>query len=240
MKVNIFLLCFNECTLLPHTITHYKKYLPNCNITIYDNESTDDSVNIAKNLGCNIISWNSNNEINDHKYREIKNNCWKNVEDGWVIVADMDEWLCVTEEDLRNEEEKGTTILTVKGYDMMGESQSIDLTDIDLHSINKGFAFWVLNKRLCFLKNKVKEINYDHGCHTSNPLGEIQYSLQKYINKHMSNLGLPFLIDKMKKRYERSTNMRIQGMATHYTNDIEIITHRYNDFFNKSEIISTD
>jgi hypothetical protein len=49
----------------PKTIHHYKTYLPNCHITIYDNESTDNSVNIAKQLGCSIVSWKKTDEIDD-------------------------------------------------------------------------------------------------------------------------------------------------------------------------------
>jgi hypothetical protein len=140
-KINVFILCFNESVLLPHTIKHYKKYLPSCNITIYDNESTDNSVEIAKSHGCNVISWSSNNIIDDNKYKEIKNNCWKGLNDGWVIMIDMDEFLCIKENELINEMREGTTILTVKGLDMVGESNTIDLSDIDLQNINKFIKF---------------------------------------------------------------------------------------------------
>jgi len=235
--INIFILCFNEEVLLPHTIEHYKRNLPSCQITIYDNESTDNSVQIAKDLGCNVISWSSNNIIDDHKYIEIKNNCWKNVNNGWILMIDMDEWVNVTEEDLQNEMQNGTTILNIKGYNMIGESMNEELSDINLHQINKGVEYDMESKKLCFLKNAITDMNYSPGAHICDPKGDIKYSEKVYINKHMSSLGLPFLITKMRNRYERAKEMQKQGYATHYTDNADIITSEYNDALQKSRII---
>ena len=237
MNINIFLLCYNENILLPHTIAHYKKYLPSCKITIYDNESEDNSVELAKSLGCEVISWSSGNIIDDFKYKEIKNNCWKEIKDGWIIMADMDEWLCVTEDELRDEMNKGTSLLNIQGLDMIGESNTEDLSDIDLHTINKYNNSRLESKRLCFLRNKITEMNYGLGAHGCSPRGNVKSSKNSYKNKHMSYLGLPFLINKMIKRHERSALMRSKGLGSHYTKDIIKIRRNYNSQLSTSKII---
>lgn len=236
-NVNIFILCYNEELLLPKTVEHYKKYIPNCNITIYDNESIDNSVNIAKSLGCKVISWNSNNIIDDNKYRKIKNNCWKHITDGWIIVVDMDEWLCVTQEELNKEKEIGTSILKVKGCNMIGESQREDLKDINLHEIRKFVVNHYESKYLCFYRNKIKEINYNLGAHIAYPEGDIVYSNKYYINKHMEYLGLPFITKKMYNRYKRSFEMRKMALATHYTDDKKLIEEKYYKQLNESQLL---
>jgi glycosyltransferase involved in cell wall biosynthesis len=176
----IFLLCYNEEVLLPHTIAHYKKYIPSCNIVIYDNYSTDNSVKIAQENGCKVIQWRSDG-IDDFKYLTIKNNCWKNVKDGWVIVADMDEWLCVTENDLDEEKVKNTCILRVKGYNMIGQSKNVLLNDICLHDIRRCVFFPEESKSLCFYRPSIVEMNYKPGAHKCAP----RINIIEYKNWHL-------------------------------------------------------
>jgi hypothetical protein len=237
MEINIFILCYNESYLLPHTINHYKKYLPSCKITIYDNQSSDNSVKLALSLGCNVISWSSNNQINDHLYLKIKNNCWKNIKNGWIIMIDMDEFLCVTEDELLDEIKNETSILEIKGLEMVGESNKIDLTDIDLQKINKYVDKDEESKKLCFLREKITEMNYGMGAHHCNPLGNIKYSSKIYYNKHMNTLGLNYINNKTKKRYERSELMLKQGLATHYAYPEEIIKKNYYHALNNCKFL---
>jgi glycosyltransferase involved in cell wall biosynthesis len=224
---HIFILCYNESVLLPHTVAHYKRNIPYANITILDNESTDGSQDIARQLGCNVVSWSSQNILNDYLHANLKNNCWKNTT-GWVIIIDMDEWLCVTDQELEHELQNGTTILKTKGIDMIGESKNEHVADINLHTLNRYVENHYLNKNVCFYSKAISDINYGCGAHHCNPVGRVQYSFINYLIKHMSFLGLPFYTRKTLERYKRAHEMQKLGMATHYTNDITTINSEYN------------
>ncbi len=238
MKVSIFLLCHNEEILLKHTINHYRKFLTNVNFTIYDNYSSDNSVNVAKELGCEVIMFNTNNKLDEYKLTHIKNNCWKKVKDGFIIICDMDEWLCVTDEDLNIENKKGTTILSVKGFNIVCDSKFENLSDINLHTESNGIYHRPESKNICFAANSIKQMNYGNGCHDCNPVGKIIFSSKNYLLKHMDALGLPYKIFKNKNRYERSREMAQKGVATHYSNDIDKITMNFNKALkNRTDLI---
>jgi glycosyltransferase involved in cell wall biosynthesis len=238
MDINVFLLCFNEAPLLPHTIKHYKKFLPSCKITIYDNESTDNSVNIAKELGCTVVSWSSNNIHDEDLQISLRNSIWKTCKNGWIIMADMDEFVCVTEDELKQEMNSGVTILSIKGYDMIGDSETLDLTDIDLQKITKYIDNPHEYKNLCFLRDNISDMNYGPGSHFCNPTGKISHSSKVYINKHMSCLGLPFLKNKLVERYKRNEKMRTKGWNIHYTQDLEEIEKMYTTNITNCKIIN--
>lgn len=236
-NINLFILCYNEAVLLPHTIAHYRRYLPNANITIYDNESTDNSAEIAQSLGCSVVPFSSENIQNEYIQQSIRNECWKNVETGWVFTLDMDEWVCITEDELQCEYNNGTTILSIKGINMIGESETADLSDIDLHSIRKAMDFHPESKCLCILREEIQHMNYSVGGHNCNPVGNVKYSKREYINKHMDLLGLAFTIKKRTDRYNRTHIMRQYQLDHHYTDDINITTNLYNDNLAKSYIL---
>ena len=234
---HIFILCYNESVLLPHTVAHYRRHIPYANITIFDNESTDGSQDIARQLGCNVVSWSSQNMINDYLYTNIKNNCWKQA-NSWVIMVDMDEWLCVTGQELEHETQNGATILQTKGMDMIGESKNDHLTDINVHDIRRYVESHFLNKNVCFDATAIREMNFGIGAHGCNPVGRVQYSHRTYAIKHMSFLGLPFYKRKTIERYERAHQMQRLGMATHYTDDANKIANEYNERLASSLVLN--
>jgi hypothetical protein len=228
MEVYIFILCYNEEVLLPHTIAHYRANIPDCHIIIYDNMSTDNSVKIAKEFGCAVIQWKSDG-IDDHKYLKIKNNCWRHIKNGWILCIDMDEWLCVTDDELLEEYLNGTTVLKIKGVNMIGDSKTITLEDINLHSLKFGVKYILESKHLCFYIPDIKTVKYTVGAHTANFTGNIKYSKKIYINKHMELLGLPFYLNKKNKRRDRAIGVKniLTNCSPHYSPNAYIHKKRY-------------
>ena len=119
--IHIYLLCYNEAALLPATIAHYRRVFRNPDITICDNHSTDQSREIAISLGCRVHVFASGGELDDTINKDLKNSLWKDSKATWIVAADMDEWLCITEAQLREEDSKGVNIILTVGYDMFTE-----------------------------------------------------------------------------------------------------------------------
>jgi glycosyltransferase involved in cell wall biosynthesis len=238
MNITIFLLCYNEELLLPLALKHYRDRFPTAKFVLVDNYSTDNSHNIAKENDMEIKQFESSNCQNEETMMHIRNNIWKDVKSGWVIMCDMDEWLEITEKDLINEEEKGITIITTNGFNIVGNSKTIDLSDIDIFSLNEGVYNDNFSKRILFKVPDV-EINFWWGAHTCRPLGNVIYSENIYILKHMNYLGAEYLVEKHRKRYARNELMRYRGMNGHYSNEQEKVIHDFNTIYDSRQQLST-
>jgi len=238
MKVHLFLLCYNEEVILPYTLRHYKKNFPNAEITIFDNYSTDRSVSIAEEQGCKIVKYDSNGQQDEVLLIGLRSHLWKkHMDKGWVIMCDMDEWLDMTEEQLEEEDRKGTTIITTKGFNMVGESKKFDCSDIDLFEIKKGFYDENMSKRICFKYPEVSSIEFWYGAHLCFPQGHIVYSSESFLLKHYDILGEEYIIDKRSKRYERNQINRMSGINGHYTFDKDTLRSVYKTYLENAIII---
>lgn len=238
ITITIFLLCYNEELLISFTLKHYKDRFPTAKFVLVDNYSTDRSCEIAKENGMEIRQFESSNCQNEETMMHIRNNIWNDITSGWVIMCDMDEWLEISEKDLINEEEKGTTIITTKGYNIIGNSKTTDLSDIDLFTLNEGMEDNNFSKRILFKVPDVR-INFWWGAHICHPVGNVKYSEKIYNLKHMNYLGADYLVEKHRKRYERNELMRYRGMNKHYSNERDNVINYFNDLYNRRYILST-
>ena len=227
MKIEIYIFCYNEEILIPHTIAHYKRLFPSSTITILDNMSTDRSLDIARYNKCKIIPFSTNNQIDEYNLQNMKNIIWKKSYNKWVIVVDMDEWIYINEKELIEENNKGTTILKVKGYNVVDDSKLVDLSDINLHKLHMGYYEINFNKNVCFKSGDITDINYSIGAHTCNPQGNVRFSDKTYILKHMDYMGLPYKLNKQNNRFKRSENARKNNMDIHYEVPLDEISNNH-------------
>ena len=256
--VHVYMVAKNEQVLLPYAISHYRTRFPGCPITIFDNNSTDRTREIALSHGCIVLPWVTSQGIqDDFELIKLKNTCWKNFVDGhdapWVIVADVDEWLDIWQEDLEREDSTGTMIIRTEGFAALGESRSQDLRDIDLHTIHTGApavmeyvepnksAWWtqsnIYSKYSCFKRGRggLTSINYSLGAHAASPVpSNATLSTCCYVLKHMNALGRPYLVEKHRQRHAQAVNSCKHGLACHYTSNATMVVAMYNGLMHAS------
>lgn len=226
--ITVFVLAYNEEFFIPHMIKHYRDRFPTCHIVIYDNMSTDKTVEIARSHNCEVISYDTGNTIQDSKYLEIKNNCWKSASTNWVLVCDMDELLEIDSTQLLMEENAGTTIISTEGYNM------VDVDDVfndDIDDIKYGARSVSYDKSCLFDRRYIQEISYHPGCHECSPVGEkLIYSETSYKLYHYHAINLDMLTSKFRRNRNRlSRENKKNNWGFHYNYNDEQLRNYYSD-----------
>lgn len=218
MTISLFTMAFNEEIILPHMIKHYRDRFPSCKVVVFDNQSTDKTAEIAKELGCEVIEYNTNNQVDDGKLRNLKNNCWKTATTDWCCVIDADEFLDINEEQLAKEDVLGVTIVRSEAYNMVNMEDNYDID-----SISYGTRCSAYDKPYLFKRSVISEMNYVHGAHSASPVGNVKYSDNIYKCYHYININPEITYKKQKYTKERlSQKNRQMGWGSQYFRDISM------------------
>jgi len=175
----VYALCYNESHFIGNFLTAYKDA---DRIIIYDNHSTDNSVELLmRDPRVEIRYFDSNSELRDDIHIQIKDNCWKEARGkaDWVIVVDFDEVFArvtvvngevVFDLDLSEPYNNGFNVIKPYGYNMISLDAPLYTNDHPFKHCPRGAYHPPAEKPCCFRPDQIGEMNYTVGCHTADPL----------------------------------------------------------------------
>ena len=191
-------------------------------INIYDNESTDRTSEIARELGCNVFYWDTGGKLKNQEYIDLCNSVWKNSTADYVILICTDEFI-----DIDPEQIKDSTILQCIGYDMVGDGS------VEIEKLIESVRNTNQDKCCIFSPKDIKEINYQHGAHQCNPIGNIIVNSYRPLMYHMCMISEEWILSRYKRGRLRLSDLDVRmGWGFHYFFPDEKILEQYRTAWN--------
>lgn len=188
MLIEIFAVCHNEEKMMHYFLRHYLQY---GSVTIFDNQSTDDSVKIAEKAGAIIFQFDTNNEFREDVLTQIRNICWKESKADWVIITDIDE-LVYHKDLIKTLENIKETVVLPHMFNMY--SDEFPHIEGQIYDVVK-YGTEIRSKMCLFRPNEITAMNYEAGCHFAWPEGNFKLNFTSdIINLHFKNLSTEYVI----------------------------------------------
>lgn len=219
MKVEVYALSWNEERFLPYFLRHYSSFASR--ITIFDNESTDDSVRIIERYpNTRVRSYATGGEIYDATWRDYKNEFWKESrgQADWVIIVDVDEIVYHPSllDYLAACSERGITIPWTNGYEMVADRFPDTSGHVYEQIVNGAHDEWY-SKPAVFDPNAIEEINYIPGAHDCSPIGRVLEERSPDLKLlHYRFLGLDYVLDRFERARLRQSPQNLQRGWSHH------------------------
>lgn len=215
IKIEVHSLLCNEAPMIPYFVLHYSQF---ADIYFYESNSSDGSPEIARILGAKVIPFPCDYKINEINFLLMKNNCWKNSKADWVIICDADEF--VYHPDIINILLKTKyTIFHPKEWRMI--SRELPTTHGQIYDeIKYGFPGESgYGKMNLFRPDQITEMNYEAGCHSCHPTGNVKLAPKTDIKTlHFHEVGMEYRILRNKYLNERLSDVNRQmGWGIHVT-----------------------
>jgi glycosyltransferase involved in cell wall biosynthesis len=226
MKIETYCLANNEEKLMPYFMRHYTQF---SDVILLESNSTDRTVDIAKDMGAEIWHYDREDEINDQWFMDVKNSCWRDSEADWVIIVDADEF--VYHPDIKSIlETTKSTIFLPRLFNMFSEKFPTTAGQI-YEEVTGGRDGG--GKMNLFKPSEIKYINYGPGCHAANPIGNVKLNITSDIlTLHMRFLSIEYVIERNMRAEKRLSDLnKSQGWGWHVqnTNSAEITRYFENE-----------
>lgn len=200
MSLAVYTFTFNEAKLFPYFLRHYTQFASK--IVVYDNQSTDDTVRLAQDAGCEVRPWDTGGQFGDPHV--LKNQCWeesRGVHD-LVVVCDSDEilWTPDLTNELQRLRDAGIALPQVSGYQMVSDTFPTTTGQI-YDEVKWGARDPVYFDKLIVFDPNVARPNYGVGCHTARPNVPIAPSGLKLL--HYKHMGVEYAMERNRKNMAR-------------------------------------
>lgn len=228
--VHLYTLTYNEEKILPFFFQHYEGIVDK--FFIYDNKSTDKTVEICKKRkDTKVVSWDSNKKLNEFKLTEMRNTIWKKSKGkcDFVIMCDADEFLYFPSMTMlfRMLKRKKYTVVKPTGYGMVSKKFPEFGFELITDQVRTGFRAPMMDKCVAFDPNQISEMNFSLGSHYCMPEGFVKVYKPKDIMfgpqlLHYKGLGIEYALER-KNLYRKRVPKSIvkMGISKHYGADDE-------------------
>lgn len=112
--LKVIIITHNEEIMLPFILDHYERLFTDVQFKIYDNLSTDKTVEIATERGCEVVSFQSGG-MSDTVQAILKSKEAVINDATWKFLIDCDEAIYITQEELKNLD---ATLIKFKGWEL--------------------------------------------------------------------------------------------------------------------------
>ena len=255
-KLDWYTLMYNEADIIPYVVDYWQKLRDggiDLHVYVHDNYSTDNSVNLLKDIPWITIRQFKSDGQNDVIQAQIKNSCWMESRGraDFVCVSDFDEILWG---DLASELEvmktNGYNVMATDWYAFCGTENPVYTPGMFLHQllkrgyrqhINHQPGYGHLGKFMVINPNKVDTMNWSVGNHISNPQPYMNlYKASKVVAFHVNKgLSEDYFVQKRQKMNKRlSDTNKAYGMCIEYGYSEERIRMEYQGYQKESIDIS--
>lgn len=212
MKIEVYTLANNEERMMPYFMRHYRQF---ADVIIYNNNSTDRTVEIAQSMGATVINCMVTDEYDEQWMTNTRNNCWKESKADWVIVCDVDEFV-YHQTISKVLEQTESTIFLPRFFNMFSETFPITEGQI-YEEIFEGREA-NSSKMNLFKPSEITDINFTVGCHEARPEGNVKLNINsEIITLHMRHLSREYVSERNALTFSRMSELnKKRGWGTHF------------------------